>query len=518
MSTPKIERALLSVFNKEGIVTLAGALAGMGVELLATAGTAKVLKDAGIPIGLLSSYTGQEEFLGGRVKTLHPKLLGGILARRSIHREEMAHLGILPIDLVVVNLYPFAEVALRDEENLEAALEQIDIGGSALLRAGAKNFQEVVVLYDPEDYGPLLEELKSRGGVSLEMRRRLAAKAFNMTADYDSLIHRYLSQGLEEGELPETLTLNLKRKLTLRYGENPQQRGALYCRDGGEGALLSGARKLQGKELSYNNILDAGAAIEIAAAFDEVTSVIVKHMNPSGVGLGVSPPSAFRRALAADPASAYGGIVAFNRSLDLEAAEVLGPVFIEVLLAPAYDEGALGVLGRKKGLRVLEVRDLAKTREIMSREQDLRAIPGGVLVQEQDTLVDDPKSFRVVTKRSPTEDEFRALQIAWKVVKFVKSNAIVLADTEGTVGIGAGQMSRVDAVKLAIDKVILPVERAVLASDAFFPFRDSIDLVAKVGIRAIIQPGGSRRDAEVIAAAEEYGIAMLFTGTRHFRH
>ncbi|MFQ5895597.1 MAG: bifunctional phosphoribosylaminoimidazolecarboxamide formyltransferase/IMP cyclohydrolase [Nitrospinota bacterium] len=527
---PRIRRAILSVSEKRGLVELARALVEGGAEVLSTGGTAQVLREAGLPVTDVSAFTGQPEMLGGRVKTLGPKLLGGILGRRSVHGEEMERLGIPPVDLVAVNLYPLREALaggpLGDPKRqaawgaplaLEEALELVDVGGVTLARAAAKNFEEVVVLVDPDDYPPLLPSLRNGEDIAIEVRRRLAAKAFRLTAACDAAVARYLAGEGEGGEaFPPWWLLELCLHRPLRYGENPHQ-GAAFYRWGEPRAIsLADARKLQGKELSYNNLLDLEAALRLAAEFEEPAAAIVKHTNPCGLGLGPSPRAAFERALATDPVSAFGGVVGFNRPLDGEAAEALAQEFIECVVAPACEEEARRRLARKKNLRLLELPALGEWKPMGAPELEIRSVPGGVLIQEEDAPRHE--EWKTVTRRPPTEEEREALRVAWRVVRHVKSNAIVLADRQGTVGVGAGQMSRVDAARLAVEKARLPTRGSALASDAFFPFADSVEVAAGAGVTAIIQPGGSRRDGEVIEAADRFGLAMVFTGTRHFRH
>ncbi|HEX7183309.1 MAG TPA: bifunctional phosphoribosylaminoimidazolecarboxamide formyltransferase/IMP cyclohydrolase [Thermoanaerobaculia bacterium] len=510
-------RALVSVFDKTGLEELARGLARLGFEIVSTGGTLVFLRERGIPVVPVSDVTGFPEILDGRVKTLNPRIHGGILARRSepAHAAQLAEHGIVPLDLVVVNLYPFQQT-VAGGASFEQAIEMIDIGGPTMIRAAAKNHQDVTVVVDPADYPEVLEALESGGGAVPEaLRRRLALQAFRHTQAYDAAIAEWLARQGEDGggPFPSRLHLDLERTMELRYGENPHQGGAVYARSGG-GGVLGGFRQLQGKELSWNNLLDADAARRMAALFDEPAVVIVKHNNPCGVGRGGGLVEAYRRALASDPVSAFGSIIAVNRPADGALAEALADLFVEVLLAPGFDEAARERFAAKKSLRLLD----CPLYRPGSEEIELRPIAGGFLAQPPDALPDDPSGWTCPTRRQPSEEERRALDLAWKVCRYVKSNAIVVANGDQTVGIGAGQMSRVDSCRLAVEKAQLPLAGAAAASDAFFPFRDGLDVLAKAGITAVIQPGGSKRDDEVIAAADEQGIAMLLTGTRHFRH
>jgi len=520
-------RALISVFDKTGLEEMARGLADLGVEIVSTGGTLQALRAQGIPAVAVSEVTGFPEILGGRVKTLHPRIHGGILAKRSEagHGEELAAHGIDPIDLVIVNLYPFRRT-VASGASFEEAIEMIDVGGPTMVRAAAKNFAGVAVVVDPADYPEVLAALaadeEGMKVVPAALRRRLAVKAFQHTQSYDAAIAEWL--GSEETEtaeaFPARLHLDLERTMVLRYGENPHQGGAVYARMGG-GGLLGGFRQIQGKELSWNNLLDADAARRMAALFAEPAVVIVKHNNPCGVGVGADLVEAYGRALATDPVSAFGSIIAVNRPVDGGLAAALADLFVEVLLAPGFDETALERFAAKKALRLLECPLYRPSRSDNCREIELRPVAGGFLAQPPDALPDDPAAWTCPTRRQPTDTERRALELAWKVCRYVKSNAIVLANEEQTVGIGAGQMSRVDSCRLAVEKARehgLTVAGSAAASDAFFPFRDGLDALALSGVKAIVQPGGSKRDDEVIAAADEQGIAMLLTGTRHFRH
>jgi len=520
----KVRRALLSVSEKTGVIELATALHDLTIEILSTGGTASMLRAAGIPVVEVADITGVPEMLGGRVKTLHPKIHAGILAKRCDpeHLQQLQEQGIAPIDLVVVNLYPFEATVARADAPLEEAIEQIDIGGPSLIRAAAKNFDDVAVLVDPADYATVVTELRRDGAcLSRGRRLRLARKAFAHTAHYDTLIAGYLERhidGERAGEFPDLLELRLFKVQGLRYGENPHQRAALYRRPEAVEASVASAKQLQGREISFNNLLDLDAALALAREFEEPVAVIVKHSNPTGVAVDHQVVEAYRRARDADRASAYGGIVGFNRAVDVETARELSATFLEAVVAPGYDEEAVAILKEQAGLRLLLIEPWPGLPGPDPMVRELRSIAGGVLVQERDSLELDPQRLRVVTRRPPSEAETRGLRFAWKVAKHVKSNAIVLASERATVGIGAGQMSRVDACRLAVEKAASPTVGTVLASDAFFPFRDGVDMAAEAGVTAIIQPGGSIRDGEVIQVADEAGIAMVFTGIRHFRH
>jgi phosphoribosylaminoimidazolecarboxamide formyltransferase / IMP cyclohydrolase len=511
----KVRRALVSVSDKSGVVELARELAALGIELLSTGGTAKLLQKEGLAVTEVSSYTGFAEMLDGRVKTLHPKIHGGLLARRDDpqHMQAIRAAGISPIDLLVVNLYPFAATVADPDCSLETAIENIDIGGPAMLRAAAKNYAGVTVLVDPADYARVLSELRA-GGVAEATRFALAKKAFAHTAAYDGAIANYLSS--REGGFPETLTLQLQKLQELRYGENPHQRAAFYRDAHPVAGSLASYRQVQGKELSFNNIADADAAWECVKSFGEPACVIVKHANPCGVATAESLLEAYDKAFRCDPVSAFGGILAFNRALDRVAAQALGRQFAEVIIAPRVEPEAQKEFAAKANLRVLEV-PMSHEVQVL----DYTRVGGGLLVQTSDAELLSDKDLKVVTRKRPTEAQERDLLFAWRVAKFVKSNAIVFCAGGATLGIGAGQMSRLDSVRVAALKAKdakLDLRGAVVASDAFFPFRDGLDALADAGAAAVIQPGGSVRDAEVIAAADERGIAMLFTGMRHFRH
>jgi len=511
-SSLNIRRALISVSDKRGIAEFAKALQSLGIEIVSTGGTSKTLKDAGVRVKSVSDVTGFPEILDGRVKTLHPSIHAGLLAvlDNPEHARQLKEHGIESIDLVVVNLYPFEATIAKPETSLAEAIEQIDIGGPAMVRAGAKNYRHTAVIVNPERYQSVLDELRAHdGAIGEETRYRLACEAFQHTAQYDRAIASFLSRKPDE-HLPDTLLLNEPRSLSLRYGENPHQAAAFY---GSSDAF----EKLHGKELSYNNLLDAHAAISLCSEFDEPAVVIVKHNNPCGVATGSSILDAYQKALATDSKSAFGGIVAVNRTLDATAAEVMNPMFLEVIAAPDFAEDALSVLRRKKDRRLVRVNAAAAGRNGL----EVRRALGGYLVQQIDGHRLDPADVKTVTHRKPTNSELQALLFAWQVAKHVKSNAIVYALPDRTLGIGAGQMSRVDSSKIAVMKALeagLDLKGSSVASDAFFPFPDGLLEAVRGGATAVIQPGGSVRDAEVIQAADDHKIAMVFTGIRHFRH
>jgi phosphoribosylaminoimidazolecarboxamide formyltransferase / IMP cyclohydrolase len=517
-----IRRALLSVSDKTGLIDLARALAARKVELLSTGGTARALADAGIAVREVADVTGFPEIMDGRVKTLHPKIHGGLLGRRGTDDAVMAREQIAPIDLLVVNLYPFAATIAKPGVTREDAIENIDVGGPAMLRGAAKNHADVTVVVDPADYADLLTALEQGdGATSFALRARLAAKAFGHTAGYDALVAGYLAReyGVASDPFPPQMQIGLSLIATLRYGENPHQRAAFYRAAGGTADGIANARFAQGKELSFNNIADADTALECVRQFEREACVIVKHANPCGVAVAATLRDAYELAYRTDPTSAFGGIIAFNRPLDASTAKlVLDRQFVEVLVVPSLLAGAAEVLASKPNIRVLITGPL---QQIPAPERELRSVGGGVLVQERDAGRVDVATLACVTRRQPTEQERRDLAFAWRVCKFVKSNAIVFARDEATVGVGAGQMSRVYSSRIGAIKAEdagLTVQGAVMASDAFFPFRDGVEVAARQGVTAVIQPGGSMRDAEVITAADEAGIAMLFTGMRHFRH
>jgi phosphoribosylaminoimidazolecarboxamide formyltransferase/IMP cyclohydrolase len=516
----KIHRAILSVTDKTGLADFARKLSGLGVELISTGGTAKLLRDSGIPVEDISALTGFPEMLDGRVKTLHPKVHGGILHRREdpAHRAAVAEHGIKPIDMVVVNLYAFEKTAAKSAVAFDELIENIDIGGPSMIRSAAKNFHDVAVVTSPDDYPAIAEEMgKSGGQLSPATKWRLAQKAFATTAAYDSAIASTLERVSANGDLafqdkstfPQTLRLSFSKIMDLRYGENPHQKAAMYSDGSGQG--VANGRQIQGKELSYNNIVDLQAAWDLAQEFDEPVCAIIKHTNPAGAATGKTLAEAYKKALECDPVSAFGGVIGVNRPIDGPAAEEMAKLFLEVIAAPKFDEAAKAKFSAKKNLRLVEVTGAPQ-------KWVLKNVSGGVLVQDADVRPLQESDFKVVTKRPPTAEEKRALLFAWKVCKHVKSNAILYARDGQTVGVGAGQMSRVDACKMGAMKAILPLQGTVAASDAFFPFPDGVEEIARAGATAIIQPGGSVRDPEVIEAADRHGIAMIFTGVRHFRH
>ncbi len=566
----QIKRALISVSDKDGVAEFAQKLNGFGVEIISTGGTARILRESGLTVKDVSQITGFPEMMDGRVKTLHPKIHGAFLALRDNdeHLKAMKTHGIEPIDLIVVNLYPFEQTIENEAVPIEAAVEQIDIGGPAMIRSAAKNWRDVLVVTDPRLYKTVLDELEETdGSISLETRRAFAALAFTHTAHYDSIISDYLVEQLSdeefnfveefhpfaddpafqmfeeterlfsedadedsededfsqnghnvldgEEEFPAFDNLKLEKIGDLRYGENPHQKAALYetfFEDGG----IANAEQLHGKEMSFNNYVDADAAWNLVCEFDQTACAIIKHTNPSGVGTGANNLEAYRRALATDPISAFGGIVAFNKVVDAEAARAVNEVFTEVVLAPKFDEEALEIFGQKKNLRVLRVEKIGNFGGL-----EYKQIFGGMLVQNRDNLIVTAEDLRVVSEKKPTDKEIRAMLFAWKVCKHVKSNAIVFANEFQTVGVGAGQMNRVDSVRIAAmraEKTELTLKNTILASDAFFPFRDNVDEAAKFGISAIIQPGGSIKDEEVVRSANEHNLVMVFTNFRHFKH
>ena len=518
-----IRRALLSVSDKTGLIDLARGLDALGVELISTGGTAKSLREAGLQVRDVSTVTGFPEIMDGRVKTLHPKIHGGLLGRAGIDDKVMAEHGIAPIDLLVANLYPFEQATAAPDCTFDEAIENIDIGGPAMLRAAAKNHARVSVVIDPADYAELIEELRANEGTKLALRRRLATKVYAHIANYDATIANWLgAHGSAERneQFPATLHLGFERRDVLRYGENPHQNAALYVERLALPGTVANARVLAGKELSYNNIADADAALECVKAFRKAPAcVIVKHANPCGVALGNDAIDAYERAYATDPTSAFGGIIAFNQPLDAATASVIVErQFVEVVIAPEVDNAALALFSKKPNVRVLAFGTFADQPETVL---DFKRIAGGLLVQEADRDTLMMTDLKIVSQRVPDAGELHDLLFAWHVAMFVKSNAIVYARAGRTIGIGAGQMSRVISAKIAALKAAeakLEVRGSVMASDAFFPFRDGIDAAAEAGIRAVIQPGGSMRDADVIAAADEHGMAMVFTGVRHFRH
>jgi len=517
-----VTRALISVSDKTGVVDFARHLHDSGIEILSTGGTAKLLADSGIPVVEVSEHTGFPEMMDGRVKTLHPRIHGGILGRRGVDDAVMAEHDIVPIDLVVVNLYPFEATVARPDCSLEDAIENIDIGGPTMVRATAKNHAHVSIIVDPADYARVETEMKANAGsISRETRFDLAVKAFEHTARYDGAIANYLGRIRSESEkddFPRTFNQQFRKAQDMRYGENPHQRAAFYVEHEPKEASVATARQLQGKELSYNNVADTDAALECVKQFEAPACVIVKHANPCGVAVGEDILVAYDRAYATDPTSAFGGIIAFNRPLDAHTARtIVERQFVEVIIAPEVEAEALEELAAKKNVRVLACGQWAAPVPGL----DFKRVNGGLLVQDRDIGMVAPADLKVVTRRAPSDDEMRDLLFAWKVAKFVKSNAIVYARDQQSVGIGAGQMSRVYSARIAGIKAAdegLIVEGSVMASDAFFPFRDGIDAAKEAGITAVIQPGGSMRDDEVIVAADEHDMAMVFTGMRHFRH
>lgn len=526
----KITRALLSVSNKTGILELASGLIELGVELLSTGGTAKALRDAGLKVIDVAEVTGFPEILDGRVKTLHPNIHAGILAQRSNieHENTLTAHSIAYIDLVIVNLYPFRETIAKEDVTFAEAVENIDIGGPSMIRAAAKNHEDVTVVVDPEDYKKVLSEMaENSGSISINTKKKMAAKAFTHTALYDLAIANYLGKvtgekeivfgGAVAEEMPKQLVLNLEVLQPLRYGENPHQMASLYTDVLNSESGIAKAEQLQGKELSYNNFLDADAAWNLVNEFSETTCVIIKHTNPCGVAFGKTAKEAFERARATDPVSAFGGIIAYNVDVDGETAEAMKDLFVEAVIAPNFLPSALEIFANKKNLRLLAAKTLA-TKNKQSNLLEIKHISGGYLVQTKDSYQLSGENTKVVSKLQPTEEQMTALDFAWKICKHVKSNAIVYANAGQLIGVGAGQMSRVDSVRFGATKAQLSLLGGVMASDAFFPFRDSIDEAKKYGITAIIQPGGSIRDAEVIAAADEHNLAMVFTGIRHFKH
>jgi phosphoribosylaminoimidazolecarboxamide formyltransferase/IMP cyclohydrolase len=517
-----VKRALISVSDKTGIVEFAQALHAQGVEILSTGGTFKLLTENKIPTIEVSDYTGFPEMMDGRVKTLHPKVHGGILGRRGLDEGVMAQHGINAIDMVVVNLYPFEKTVANKDCSLEDAVENIDIGGPTMVRAAAKNHAHVNIVVNASDYEAILAELKANNGsTSLKTRFNLAIKAYEHTAAYDGAIANYFGRlvGGGSADFPRTFNTQFIKAQEMRYGENPHQKAAFYVEKNSQEASIATAKQLQGKELSYNNVADTDAALETVKSFDEPACVIVKHANPCGVGVAANILDAYELAYATDTESAFGGIIAFNRELDAKTAEaIVSRQFVEVIIAPSISPEAIEVTKAKQNVRVLACGEWGTER---IAGLDYKRVNGGLLVQDRDMGVITAADLKIVTRRAPTQEEIRDLLFAWKVAKFVKSNAIIYAKDNRTVGVGAGQMSRVNSARIAAIKAEhagLQVAGSVMASDAFFPFRDGIDNAAKVGIAAVIQPGGSMRDAEVIAAADEHGMAMVFTGMRHFRH
>ncbi len=520
----RVERALISVTDKKGIVEFARGLKELDIEIVSTGGTAKTLKEAGLPIVSISDFTGYPEMLDGRVKTLHPEVAGGVLARRddAKHQQEMKAHGILPIDMVVVNLYAFEETLRKPGVSHEEVVENIDIGGPTLLRAASKNYKDVVVVVNPGKYSLILEELKKNNGVlSEEIKIRLAMEAFKVTSTYDTVIHSYfknLTSSDASQEFPGELNLQFRKAADLRYGENPHQKAALYKENACPEPCASWASVLWGKELSFNNLVDADAACELVKEFERPACAIIKHNNPCGVAEADDLLNAFVNAHATDPVSAFGGVIALNRPVGLDLAKKINEGFVEVIIAPSYEPDALEELKKKKNLRLLAAEILGRWKREDAAGKEIKKIVGGALLQDRDLSREDVVRGQVTSARKPTAEELQSLAFAWKVAKHVKSNAIVFVRGTETVGVGAGQMSRVDSVKIAAMKAKKPLKGTVMASDAFFPFRDGIDEAAKVGVVAVVHPGGSIKDQEVLAAANEHNMAVVVTGVRHFKH
>lgn len=514
----KVKRAIISVSDKSGVLEFSKELVKAGVEIISTGGTYKLLKDNGIPVKEVSEITGFPEMLDGRVKTLHPMIHGGILARRDIpeHMEAIAEKNIRAIDMVVVNLYPFKETVLKDNASFEEIIENIDIGGPSMIRAAAKNYRSVAVLTDPKQYDAVTEELRLKGEISQSTLEKLMTEAFIATAQYDSMIASVMLSKFGEG-FPESFPMPLEKVEDLRYGENPNQSAAFYKMPFASGITTAKSEQLHGKELSYNNILDLDKALDIAMDFERPTAVVMKHTNPCGLASGDTIFEAFETAYNVDPLSAFGCVICLNRDCDIETAEMISQYFVEAVICPNYENEALELLSRKKNIRLLRTNAPIAPSE-RHKEYKMKKVQGGVLIQTGEDVEIDPGNLKVVTDRSPTKEETDALLFAWKLAKHVTSNAVVYVKGERAIGIGAGQMSRVDSAKIASMKANEPTEGSVMASDAFFPFRDGVDEAAKAGVTAIIQPGGSIRDQEVIDAANEHKMAMVFTGCRVFRH
>ncbi|SJZ76963.1 bifunctional phosphoribosylaminoimidazolecarboxamide formyltransferase/IMP cyclohydrolase [Garciella nitratireducens] len=512
-----LKRALISLSNKENIISFAKELKAMGIEIISTGGTAKLLKENNIEVTRISQVTGFPECLDGRVKTLHPAIHGGILAKREekSHRDQLKELNIQPIDMVVVNLYPFKETVLKEGTTLEEAIENIDIGGPTMLRSAAKNYHDVVVISDPADYDKVLQQIKENGEVDLKTRLQLAQKVFSHTAQYDAFISSYLEEQSGKKDFSKTLTLTYEKIQDLRYGENPHQKAAFYGEIRPNSCSITTAEQLHGKQLSFNNINDANAALELLLEYKEPTCVALKHTNPCGVGSGEDLYTAYKKAYECDPVSIFGGIIAFNRKVDQRIAKEICKIFLEIIIAPDYDEEALEILKQKKNIRLLKINLSKADRE---KDIDVKKVRGGILIQEKDIAMIDPKDVKVVTQRAPSQKELEDLFFAWKAVKHVKSNAIVVAKDQKTLGIGPGQVNRIWAAQQSIQRAGDRVKGAVLASDAFFPFSDTVQAAVKAGITAIIQPGGSIRDQESIEECDKNNIAMVFTGMRHFKH
>ncbi|MDD4295858.1 MAG: bifunctional phosphoribosylaminoimidazolecarboxamide formyltransferase/IMP cyclohydrolase [Ruminiclostridium sp.] len=513
-----VRRALISVSDKEGIVDFAKELSSLGVEIISTGGTAELLRKSGVKVTGISEVTGFPECLDGRVKTLHPKVHGGLLAIRnnSEHMKQINDLGIEPIDMVVVNLYPFKKTIQKENVTLEEAIENIDIGGPTMIRSAAKNYQDVVVIVDPEDYKTVLSELKETKDVSIKTKFRLSCKVFEHTSHYDTLIQQYMRSKISEDSFPSTLTLTFEKAQDMRYGENPHQKAVFYKEAGVCKGFLTEAEQLHGKELSFNNINDTNGALDLLKEFDEPTVVACKHANPCGVGSGETINEAYIKAYEADTVSIFGGIVAANREIDAKTAEEMSKIFLEIIVAPSFTQEALEILEKKKNIRLLKLPDIS--RKYPAGAYDMKKVGGGLLVQDINNSLYNDDDVTVVTKKQPTESELETMKFAMKVVKHTKSNAIVLAKSKQTVGVGPGQPNRITAAMLAIEHGKEKCIGSVMASDAFFPFSDCVEAAAKAGVTAIVQPGGSIRDQESIDACDKYGIAMVFTGIRHFKH
>lgn len=512
------KRALISVSDKTGVIEFAKELENLGYEIISTGGTAKAIHDAGLEVINVSDITGFPECLDGRVKTLHPKIHAGILAMRSNpeHMEQLKQLEVDTIDIVAINLYPFKQTILKDGVKLEEAIENIDIGGPTMIRAAAKNYQDVAVIVDPADYTVIINELKENQDISKQTKFKLAYKVFEHTSQYDTLIAKYLREQIGEELFPQNLSLTFEKAQDMRYGENPHQKAVFYKEIGHNKGCLTSAKQLHGKELSYNNINDTNGALDLLREFEEPTIVAVKHANPCGVGSADDIYSAYMKAYEADPVSVFGGIIAANREIDAKTAEEIHKIFIEIVIAPSFSEEALRILSQKKNIRLLELKDI--NIKLPTGTFDMKKVAGGLLVQEINNKLIDMDDIQYVTEKRPTEKEMQDLIFAWKVVKHTKSNAIVLAKDMQSVGVGPGQTNRITAANLAITYAGERSKRSVLASDAFFPFSDCVEAAAAAGVTAIIQPGGSIKDQDSIDACNKYGIAMIFTGMRHFKH
>ncbi|AUS97553.1 bifunctional phosphoribosylaminoimidazolecarboxamide formyltransferase/IMP cyclohydrolase [Clostridium thermosuccinogenes] len=513
-----IKRALISVSDKTGIIGFARELEKRGIEIISTGGTAKTLMDAGIKVVNVSDITGFPECLDGRVKTLHPKIHAGLLAIRSDeeHMRQLKELNIDTIDMVVINLYPFKETILKDNVQLEEAIENIDIGGPTMLRAAAKNYQDVVVIVDPSDYDAVLKEMDETGDVSVKTKFKLAYKVFELTSHYDTLISKYMKEQLGEEFFPENLTLTFEKVQDMRYGENPHQKAVFYREVGSNSGCISSAKQLHGKELSFNNINDANGALDLIKEFDEPTVVAVKHANPCGVASADNIYDAYIKAYEADPVSIFGGIIVANREIDERTASEINKIFIEIVIAPSYTKEAFEILSQKKNIRILQLDNISA--KLPEGTYDMKKVAGGLLVQTYNNQLINMDDLRCVTEKKPTQDELEDLIFAMKVVKHSKSNGIALARNKQSLGVGPGQTNRIMAARIAIEYAGERSKGAVMASDAFFPFPDCVEAAAKAGITAIIQPGGSIKDQESIDACNKYGIAMIFTGIRHFKH